>query len=75
MRVHIIFYSLSRNVDVFSINLHRKYHFRENLNNKLCLDNPLFRSIIYMTIILEDYVEYLFLSLSQLDEVRVGLVM
>ena len=73
VRVHIIFYSLSGNIDVLPVDLHRQYHFSEYLYNILSFDDPLFGCIIYMTVVFEQSVEDLLLHLGQLDVIRVRL--
>ena len=73
VRVHIIFYSLSSNIDVLPVDLHRQYHFCEYLYNILSFDDPLFGCLIYMTVVFEQSVEDLLLHLGQLDVIRVRL--
>ena len=73
VRVHIIFYSLSGNIDVLPVDLHWQYHFCEYLYNILGFDDPLFGCLIYVTIVFEQSVEDLLLHLGQLDVVRVRL--
>lgn len=73
VRVHVIFYSLSCNVDILSVDLHWEHHFSEHLHNKLCLNNPLFGRLVNVAVVLEQSIKDLFLALSQLDVIRVCL--
>ena len=75
VRVHIIFYSLSGNIDVLPVDLHWQHHFREYLHYVLSLNHPLFCGLIYMTVVLEQRVKDLLLHLCQLDVVRVRLLL
>ena len=73
MRVHIIFYSLSGNIDILPVNLHRQNHFSEDIHKELSLNNSLFGCLIYVTIMLEQSVEDLLLYFGKLDVIRVCL--
>lgn len=73
VRVHIIFYSLSGNIDVLPVDLHWQHHFREYLHYVLSFNDPLFGRLIYVTVVFEQCVKNLLLHLCQLDVVRVRL--
>ena len=75
MRVHIIFYSLSGNIDVLPVDLHWQHHFREYIHYVLSFNHPLFCGLIYVTVVLEQCVKNLLLHLCQLDVVRVRLLL
>jgi hypothetical protein len=75
VRVHIIFYSLSGNIDILPVNLHRQHHFSEYLDYVLSLNDSLLGGLINVAVVLEQSVEDLLLGLGQLDVVRVCVVL